>query len=53
MAATVIRGEIVSRVNLANVFTVRQRDVGAFVGSVGPKKMSDVCQALAIALGCD
>jgi mRNA interferase MazF len=42
-----------SCVNLANVFTVRQSDVGAYVGSLGPEKMAQVCQALAIAVGCD
>lgn len=43
----------VSCVNLANVFTVRQSDVGAYVGSLGRDKMRQVCQALAIAVGCD
>jgi mRNA interferase MazF len=42
-----------SCVNLANVFTVRQSDVGAYVGSLGREKMAQVCQALAIAVGCD
>jgi mRNA interferase MazF len=42
-----------SSVNLANVFTVRQSDVGAYVGALGPQKMALVCQALSIAVGCD
>lgn len=42
-----------SCVNLCNVFTVTQRDLGRFVGSVSPEKMARVCQALAIACGCD
>jgi mRNA interferase MazF len=43
----------VSCVNLVNVFTVRQSDLGAYVGSLGPAKMALVCEALAVALGCD
>jgi mRNA interferase MazF len=42
-----------SCVNLVNVLTVRQSDVGAYVGSLGPQKMTLVCHALAIAVGCD
>ena len=42
-----------SCVNLANVFTVRQADVGSYVGSLAPDKMHAVCEALAIAVGCD
>jgi len=42
-----------SCVNLANVFTVRQSDVGAYVGALGSQKMALVCQALSIAVGCD
>ncbi len=39
--------------NLANVQTVRQRDLSRLVGTVRPDKMSDICRALAIAVGCD
>lgn len=42
-----------SCVNLVNVFTVRQADVGAYVGTLGREKMARVCRALSIALGCD
>jgi mRNA interferase MazF len=42
-----------SCVNLCNVFTVRQQDLGSFVGSVGRQKMARVCRALAVACGCD
>jgi len=42
-----------SCVNLCNLFTVRQKDLRTFVGSVGPQKMVDVCRALALASGCD
>ena len=42
-----------SCVNLANVFTVRQADVGSYVGLLAPDKMRAVCEALAIAVGCD
>jgi mRNA interferase MazF len=42
-----------SCVNLCNLFTVRQQDLGSFVGTVGPEKMIDVCRALAVASGCD
>jgi mRNA interferase MazF len=42
----------ISCVNLANVFTVKQTDMGAYVGSLGQTKMRAVCHALAIAVGC-
>lgn len=42
-----------SCVNLCNVFTVTQHDLGQFVGSVSPEKMARVCRALAVACGCD
>ncbi|HEX5718805.1 MAG TPA: type II toxin-antitoxin system PemK/MazF family toxin [Thermoanaerobaculia bacterium] len=42
-----------SCVNLCNVFTVHQGELKTFVGTVGPDKMSQVCQALAIACGCE
>jgi mRNA interferase MazF len=42
-----------SCVNLCNVYTVRQGELRAFVGTVSPIKMRDVCRALAIACACD
>jgi mRNA interferase MazF len=45
--------EQVSCVNLCNLFTVRQSDLRTFVGSVGPRKMAEVCRGLATATGCD
>ena len=42
-----------SCVNLCNLFTVRQKDLTMFVGTVGPAKMVEVCRALAVANGCD
>ena len=39
--------------NLANIQTIRQRDLVRFVGTVRPQKMIEVCRALAIAAGCD
>jgi mRNA interferase MazF len=42
-----------SCVNLANIFTVDQRALRRYVGSVSPPKMREVCDALAIATGCD
>jgi mRNA interferase MazF len=42
-----------SCVNLCNVFTVRQTDLRTFVGSVSLSKMRTVCDALAVACGCD
>jgi mRNA interferase MazF len=42
-----------SIVNLANVFTVRQSDVGTYLGALDAEKMAQVCEALAIAVGCD
>jgi len=41
-----------SCINLCNLFTVRQQDLNVFVGTVGPKKMLEVCRALALATGC-
>ena len=41
-----------SCINLCNLFTTRQRDLTAFVGTVGPEKMREVCRALAVAPGC-
>jgi mRNA interferase MazF len=39
--------------NLVNVFTVPQRELRRFVGTVGAEKMRMVCRALHIASGCD
>jgi mRNA interferase MazF len=41
-----------SCVNLCNVFTVPQRELRTFVGTVNATRMRDVCRALAIATGC-
>ena len=38
--------------NLCNLFTVSQRDLTAFVGTVDAEKMREICRALAIATGC-
>lgn len=42
-----------SCVNLCNVLTVPQHELRTFVGTVGPRTMRHVCDALAIACGCD
>ena len=42
-----------SCVNLCNLFTVRQSELRRFVGTVGGEKMRRVCEALAVACGCD
>jgi mRNA interferase MazF len=42
-----------SCVNLANIFTVQQRELRRYVGVLSPAKMREVCAALAIATGCD
>lgn len=39
--------------NLANVFTVQQRDLQRFVGTIGAEKMRMICRALIVAAGCD
>lgn len=41
-----------SVVNLDQVQTVDQKKLHHFIGTVTPEKMSAVCQALAIATGC-
>jgi mRNA interferase MazF len=41
-----------SVVNLDQVQTVDQKRLRHFVGTVGPEKMTAVCQALLIATGC-
>ena len=42
-----------SCVNLCHLFTVPQRRLRGFVGTLGPAKMREVCRALAIATGCE
>jgi mRNA interferase MazF len=42
-----------SCVNLCNLFTVEQRRLRTFVGSLGPEKMRRVCRALLAASGCE
>jgi len=43
----------VSCVNLCNIFTVPQRELRTFVGTVGADRMERVCEAIAIACACD
>ena len=40
-------------VNLHNVMTVSQANLGRRVAQLGPRRMGEVCAALAFALGCD
>jgi mRNA interferase MazF len=40
-------------VNLHNLVTVRQEAVGRALGRLTPRRMREVCAALAFALGCD
>lgn len=42
----------VSCVNLCNLFTVRQKELKSFVGTLGREKMEEVCRALLIASEC-
>jgi mRNA interferase MazF len=42
-----------SAVNLDHVQTVEKARLTAFLGSIGPERMRDVCRALAVAVGCD
>jgi mRNA interferase MazF len=42
-----------SAVNLDHVQTVEKARLTAFLGSLGPERMRDVCRALAVAVGCD
>lgn len=42
-----------SAVNLDHVQTVEQSRLKRHVGHVSPAKMQQVCQALAVAVGCD
>ncbi|MGH9399248.1 MAG: type II toxin-antitoxin system PemK/MazF family toxin [Thermoanaerobaculia bacterium] len=39
--------------NLHNVMTVGQRGIGRRLARLGPRRMQEVCAALAFALGCD
>jgi mRNA interferase MazF len=40
-------------VNLHNVITVNQQDIGRRIAQLSPRRMREVCAALAFALGCD
>jgi mRNA interferase MazF len=40
-------------VNLHNLVTVRQDAIGRRLGELTPRRMREVCAALAFALGCD
>ena len=40
-------------VNLHNVMTVSQSNLGRFVAELDARRMREVCAALAFALGCD
>ncbi len=42
-----------SCVNLCNLFTVHQKELRSFVGTVSREKMLEVCRALAIACACE
>lgn len=42
-----------SCVNLCILFTVHQRELTTFVGTVGPETMRQVCRALAIGCACE
>ena len=42
-----------SAVNLDHVQTVEKRLLGRYVGSLSVKKMTAVCDALAVAVGCE
>ncbi|MBL8957548.1 MAG: hypothetical protein JNK82_42635 [Myxococcaceae bacterium] len=46
-----MKGE--SCANLTNLFTVRQDDLRQWVGALDDEKLDEVCQALAIAVGCE
>jgi mRNA interferase MazF len=39
--------------NLHNVMTVAQQSIGRRVAQLGPRRMREVCAALAFALGCE
>jgi len=40
-------------VNLHNLATISQRDVGKRLARLGPARMREVCAALDFSLGCD
>jgi len=42
-----------SCVNLCNLFTIHQKELRSFIGTVGREKMQEVCRALAIACACE
>jgi len=42
-----------SAVNLDHVQTVEKARLERFIGRLAPPKMREICQALAIAVGCD
>ena len=42
-----------SAVNLDHVQTIERSRLEGYLGHLGPKKMLEVCRALAIATGCD
>lgn len=42
-----------SAINLDAVMTVSRSRLGAWIGRLGPGKMSEVCEALSVAVGCD
>lgn len=42
-----------SCVNLCNLFTVPRSQLKGYVGTLGPRKMRQLCRALTIATGCD
>jgi mRNA-degrading endonuclease toxin of MazEF toxin-antitoxin module len=45
--------EKVSFANLINVSTVPKSSLRRFIGTVGTAKMRSICEALAVAVGCD
>jgi mRNA interferase MazF len=42
-----------SAVNLDHVQTVEKNRLIGFIGSLAPRRMSEICRALAVAVGCD
>jgi mRNA interferase MazF len=42
-----------SCVNLCNIYTIHQRELKGFVGTVSREKMREVCRAFAIACACE
>lgn len=43
----------VSCANLANIQTVAKRGLTRYIGTIRPEKLSEMCRALSIAVGCD